>query len=210
MRVKVLSERPMGARVRNWLYEQGETLVHENPDILIVAYYPRILRSEEFVSIPLGAINFHPGLLPYNRGMYPHIWPIFDGSPCGVTIHYIDPEVDTGDIIAQREIEVSPTDLASDVELKTQEAIFDLFCETWPKIKEGKAPRTPQPKEGTHHFAREIGTMQEFDADTIARLRACTFDGRSYGYFIDGGKRYYVGAHIYTEDDIKKFEEDHE
>jgi len=188
----------MGGRVRNWLYEQGEELVHDNPDILIIAYYPRILKKSEFENVPLGAINFHPGLLPYNRGMYPHIWPIFDSSPCGVTIHYIDEGIDTGDIIAQEEIEILPTDIASDVERKTQEAIFALFCKTWPLLKAGTAPRIPQPKEGTRHFAREIGTMQEFDWETIARLRACTFDDMSYGYVVVDGKRYYVGARIFT------------
>lgn len=187
----------MGDRVSAWLYKQGEEIVHDKPDIIIVAYYPRILKKEEFESVP--TINFHPGLLPYNRGMYPHIWPIFDGSPCGVTIHYVNEGIDTGDIIAQREVTVSPTDIASDVERKTQEAIFNLFCEVWPKIKAGNAPRLPQPEEGTHHFAREIGTMQEFDYATIARLRACTFDDRSYGYFVVDGKRYSVGAKMYEK-----------
>jgi len=198
----------MGEKVKAWLVEQGEEIVTESPDIMVVAYYPHILKREEFDNIPLGAINFHPGLLPYNRGMYPHIWPIFDGTPCGVTIHYIDEGIDTGDIIGQREIEVLPTDIASDVEENTQRAIFELFCELWPSIRSGTASCTPQGDYGTHHYAREISSMQEFDFDTIARLRACTFKDRSYGYFMYNGKKVHVGVRFFSEDDIKRFNED--
>lgn len=207
MRVEVLSERPMGTRVKLFLTQQGETLVEENPDLLIVAYYPRILKKEEFEGVPMGAINFHPGLLPYNRGMYPHIWPLVDGTPAGVTLHYIDEKVDHGDIIAQRRIDVTPTDTAADLEDKTQKEIFDLFVETWPDIRDGKVKRKPQEGPGTFHLAKEIKTIQEFDKTTIDRLRACTFRDRSYGYYRDGDKKVYVGVKFFTEDDIKNFEE---
>lgn len=198
MRVEVLSERPMGDKVKSYLVKQGEELVTEKPDIIVVAYYPWILKKEEYEDVPLGAINLHPGFLPYNRGMYPHIWPLFDKTPCGVTIHYIDEGIDTGDIIAQKEIEVLPTDTAGSLEVKTQQEIFKLFKKIWPKIRFGKAPRMPQVGKGTFHSAKDISALQgEFDRDIIDCLRACTFKDRSYGYFMHEGKKVYVGVKFY-------------
>jgi methionyl-tRNA formyltransferase len=202
MRVKILSERPMGRKVKRWLKSQGEKIVTKNPDILVVAYYPRILKKEEFEPQP--TINFHPGLLPYNRGMYPHIWPLVDGSPAGVTIHYIDAGVDTGDIIGQVKIGVTPTMIASDLEKITQKEIFKLFKRLWPKIKKGVRGRRQNGK-GSYHYGKEISTIQEFDRDTIMRLRACTFDDRSYGYFMDNGKKTYVGIKFFAQKDIDRF-----
>ncbi len=203
MRVKVLSERPMGVKVRKWLRSYGETIVQNNPDILVVAYYPRILPPEEFEPQP--TINLHPGLLPYNRGMYPHIWPLVDGSPAGVTIHYINAGIDTGDIIEQERIKVTPTMTAGELETITQEKIFKLFKKVWPKIKRGIKGKK-QRGGGSFHLAKEITTIQEFDRDTIMRLRACTFKDRSYGYFLDeNGNKVYVGAKFFSQKNIDRF-----
>lgn len=195
MRVQVLSERPMGDRVKKYLQEIGETLVDENPEILVIAYYPRILKKEEFEKQP--TVNFHPGLLPYNRGMYPHIWPLFDGTPGGVTIHYINEKIDEGDIIAQKQLEIKPTYTASDFERITQHEIFELFKKCWPDIKRGIKGK-PQTGPSTFHYAKEISSMQEFDRQTMRRLAACTFDDRTYGYFIDeSGNKIKVGIKFY-------------
>lgn len=204
MRVKVLSKRPMGARVKRYLRSLGETIVKKHPDVLIVAYYPRILRKEEFESVPLGAINLHPGYLPFNRGMYPHIWPLVDGTPAGVTIHYINEKIDAGNIIGQKKIWVKPTDTAGDLEAKTQLEIFKLFKKVWPKIKQGVKGRKPRGS-STYHNAKEITSIQEFDRQTMYRLRACTFRDRSYGYFVDQGKKVYVGIKFFSQKDIDKF-----
>ncbi len=199
-----MSERAMGKRVIKYLRSIGETIVQEKPDILIIAYYPRILKKEEFEDIPYGAINFHPGYLPFNRGMYPHIWPLVDGSPAGVTIHYINEKIDAGDIIAQKKIKVHPTDIASDLEDKTQYEIFELFKKVWPKIKNGTARRKSQTGIGSYHPKKEITTIQEFDKATMWRLRACTFRNRSYGYFWDNGKKIYVGIKFFRQSDLSK------
>ena len=208
MRVKLLTQRPLGEKIRQYLIEQGEDLVEESPDMIVIAYYPRILKKEEFENIP--TINLHPGLLPHNRGMYPHIWPLVDGSPVGVTIHYVNENIDAGDIIAQKELPVYPTDIASDMEVRTQTEMVELFKLTWPKIKDGTAERRQQPPDGSYHHSADIKSIQEFDRDTIRRLRACTFEDRSYGYFVEDGKKIYVGVKFFTEDNIKEFERSQE
>src|SRR3990167_15961 len=107
MKIKFYTDRPFGLKVKTWLINQGEEMVYVDPELIISCYNPRIIPQEE---LTCPAINFHPGLLPYNRGMYPHIWPLIDGSLAGVTIHYIDDGIDTGDIIAQQLVTVYPED----------------------------------------------------------------------------------------------------
>ena len=46
----------------------------------------------------------HISLLPWNRGYHPNIWSFLEDTPKGVTIHYINEGIDTGDIIVQKEI----------------------------------------------------------------------------------------------------------
>ena len=194
MRVKVLTERPMGEKVKRYLKSIGETLVEDDPEILIVCYYPRILKRHEFEKQP--TINFHPGYLPWNKGMYPHIWPLFDGTPGGVSIHYVTEKVDAGDIIGQKKLPIKPTYTAGEFEKITQHEIFELFKRVWPKVKTGVKGRKQKGK-GTFHYAKEITSMQEFDKKTMRRLAACTFEDRTYGYFMDGNKKIKVGIKFY-------------
>ncbi len=49
-------------------------------------------------------INLHISFLPWNRGADPNLWSWLDDTPKGVTIHFIDEGVDTGDIIVQERI----------------------------------------------------------------------------------------------------------
>ena len=112
------------------------------PDIGISAFFGCILKPDMINMFPKGCINLHSALLPYNGGWHTNVWPIIEGTPAGVTIHYIDPGVDTGDIIAQRQIPVEPTDTGGSLHEKITRDQVELFKETWPLIREGKNSRT--------------------------------------------------------------------
>ncbi|HWQ34825.1 MAG TPA: formyltransferase family protein [Blastocatellia bacterium] len=62
--------------------------------------------KEPVFSIPrLGSINLHQGLAPYYRGGPPVFWELFnDESEVGITVHFVAPKVDTGDIIVQQRV----------------------------------------------------------------------------------------------------------
>ncbi len=74
-------------------------------DLIVVCHFQKIL-IKELIDIPkFGSINLHPSLLPLYRGMSPQHWPIINGdSETGVSIHFIDEGVDTGDIIIQEKV----------------------------------------------------------------------------------------------------------
>ena len=78
-----------------------------NPDIIFSIYY-RKLFPKKLIDIPkLGCVNVHPSLLPEYRGPTPTAWAILNNeSTIGVTIHYIDQGIDSGDILVQEQITI--------------------------------------------------------------------------------------------------------
>jgi hypothetical protein len=74
-----------------------------SPDLIIVNSYSMLL-GPEVLSIPIrGAINIHGALLPQYRGANPIQWALINNeSETGVTMHYIDEQIDTGDVISQK------------------------------------------------------------------------------------------------------------
>jgi folate-dependent phosphoribosylglycinamide formyltransferase PurN len=128
-----------------------------HPDMGISVLFGYILRPPFLDIFPKGVINLHPAFLPYNRGAYPNVWSIVERTPAGATLHYVDPGVDTGDIIAQIQVEVSPVDDGASLYRKLEIACANLFSATWPKLRDGSARRTPQPRHGTVHRAATSG-----------------------------------------------------
>ena len=163
--------------------EQGTSV----PELGISVGYRYILKPEQIKAFRYGVINLHTGYLPWNRGAYPNIWPIIDGTPAGVTLHWIDAGVDTGPIIAQVPVTVEPTDTAGSLYVKLQHAAFDLFTLMWPRILKLDLMGTMQNGEGTTHTKAELETL---DAnvpgfkEVLDRIRARTFPG--YGLDFDG------------------------
>lgn len=85
-------------------------IIRENQiDILVMYDCGQILKKTTIESPTIVCINVHPSLLPKYRGTSPIFWAIKNGErEAGVTIHLVDEGVDTGDIILQRKIDVSP------------------------------------------------------------------------------------------------------
>lgn len=122
----------------------------------IVCYgYRHIIREPQLTQYKNKIINLHIGLLPWNRGSNPNFWSWFDGTPQGVTIHYVDAGLDTGDIIAQEQVIFPPNVTLATSYLHLQETIERLFEKTWPDLKDGKLEPTKQPLGGTGHITGE-------------------------------------------------------
>src|ERR1700720_3879765 len=111
--------------------EFREQLAAINPAAIIVVGYGRII-PQWMIDLPrLGNLNLHASLLPRYRGAAPIQWAIARGETAsGVTTMRIDPGLDTGDILLQREIPIVPQDTA--VTLAPRMALIgaDLMVET--------------------------------------------------------------------------------
>ena len=181
------------------------------PDILISATFPRLFPEEMFCHPPRGSINLHPSYLPYNRGVCPNIFPFFDHSPAGGTIHYIDSGIDTGDIIAQDKFDITSIDTGQTVHEKSQDILIDLFKENWDSIKAGTSARVPQDESlATFHTMEDVRKLEYIDYDNffsahfpMMQIRANTFPPYPSAWFVDEvGRRINVRVQLkYAEDD---------
>lgn len=124
-------------------------------DLAISFGYRHLIRDAALEAWRDRLINLHVSLLPWNRGADPNFWAAHDGTPGGVSIHYIDEGIDTGDLIAQREVPFEAGDTLATSYARLQAQMLDLFAQTWPAIRAGTAPRHRQAGAGTHHRARD-------------------------------------------------------
>lgn len=166
-----------------------------NPDLLVVVYYDQILKRD-VIGIPKrGCINLHMALAEEYRGCYPTTWAIINGEKrTGVTLHYIDEGVDSGDIIAQREVPVDASDTGIDLYEKCTQNAIGLFRETFPLIETGMAPRRRQVStEQTKYYRREFPSRKidfgKSGADIYNHIRALTFPPFPPPYFYIGEKK---------------------
>ncbi len=99
-------------------------------------------------------INIHPSLLPCGRGPWPMPWVILKGlSKSGVTAHKLAPKIDEGDILLQKEFEVSKNETYASLEKKIQlaaaeltEQLFNNLEQLWKNAKpQGKGEYLPEP-----------------------------------------------------------------
>jgi len=113
---------------------------------LILSFYYRKLLSKEILSVPrLGGLNLHGSLLPKYRGRAPVNWVLVNGeTETGVTLHYMVEKADAGDIVTQKKVPIEFDDTALSLYGKLTNAAVELLRETYPLLKEGKAPRIPQ------------------------------------------------------------------
>ncbi len=115
------------------------------PDYIVSGYYSRIFHDEILSIPPKGCVNIHPTGLPRFRGLSPYFTHmLFGDSRNYITMHWLDPGIDTGDIIAQASVEILPDDTGYKCGHRLTEAGAQMFRENWPLVKAGKAPRKPQ------------------------------------------------------------------
>ncbi|HEX5808234.1 MAG TPA: methionyl-tRNA formyltransferase [Anaerolineales bacterium] len=120
-----------------------------NPDLIAVAAFGQILRKDVLELPPFGCINVHASLLPRWRGAAPINAAILYGDEeTGVTIMKMDVGLDTGPILSQRSIRLTPEDTAGSVFEKLSRLGADLLIETLPGYLSGEIQPIPQSEEG--------------------------------------------------------------
>ena len=112
-----------------------EYLRHHQADLICLAGFMRILSPEFIRKYPGKIINIHPSLLP----AFPGAHGIRDAleakvKETGVTVHYVDEGIDTGEMILQRKIAIDPKDTLESLEVKIHAAEYELYPEALRKI----------------------------------------------------------------------------
>jgi len=103
--------------------------IYDIQDLIFISLeYDKIINPDRFKTDRL--FNIHFSLLPKYKGVYTSIFPILTGEEySGVTLHKIDPGIDTGDIIAQKQFKIGINETARDLYFKYLQFGFDLFKE---------------------------------------------------------------------------------
>jgi methionyl-tRNA formyltransferase len=165
--MKILLLGPERLWLKHFLESFGDQVIQyqekldENSPILngvdfIISYgYRYIIKPDIVRKFKNKAINLHISYLPWNRGADPNLWSFLEDSPKGVTIHYIDRGLDTGDIIVQKEVPYHEDDTLRTTYERLTQTIEQLFMEYWPLIREGKIRGIPQPKGGSYHKLKD-------------------------------------------------------
>ena len=126
--------------------EVREEFVALNADLAILAFVSFIVPAQVFSVPKLGSICFHPSLLPKYRGASAINWALIKGETVtGLSLFWVDPGIDTGPVLLQKEVQVDPNDTTGSLYFNK---IFPLGVEAIGEavdlINKGNPPRIAQ------------------------------------------------------------------
>lgn len=125
--------------------ELQEKLEELTPDCIVVVAYGRIIPPWMLALPQFGNLNAHASLLPKYRGAAPIQWSIANGeTETGVTVMRIDEGLDTGDILAQTRVEISPSQTSPELAHVLANASAELMVKTLTALENGTAKAVPQ------------------------------------------------------------------
>jgi methionyl-tRNA formyltransferase len=189
--------------------EQLSVIEEIEPDIVVSSGFEHKV-PENIIEVPeKGIVNLHPSYLPYNRGSHPHIWSLVEGTPAGVSIHYMVESIDEGPVIDRKEVRVESQDTARTLYDRLTREMVELFKQNWPDIVEGSVEAEEQELDkGNTHYQRELEELCELKmgeevkiGDFLERLKALTYPPYKTAYFERYGKKYYVEIDITPEEE---------
>ena len=114
------------------------------PDVIVSVANPQIFRKEILGLPRLGCVNIHPSLLPKYRGPASPFWVLAcDEVETGVTVHYMDEGIDSGDIILQSKVPIHPEDTPHSRRARTLRLGATLALQALEQMEAGTASVIP-------------------------------------------------------------------
>jgi methionyl-tRNA formyltransferase len=123
-----------------------EQMVSLNPDLAVLAFVTDIVPGKVLAVPKLGAICYHPSILPRYRGASAINWAVINGErESGLTIFWVDEGIDTGGILLQKKVEIGPNETTGEVYFnKLYPLGVEAVLEAVDLVAQGKAPKIPQ------------------------------------------------------------------
>jgi len=109
-------------------HDVARLLQEAGAELVVLAGFMRVLKEPMLAAFPRRIVNIHPSLLPKFPGL--EAWKqalAANEKWTGVTVHYVDAQVDHGDIILQREVPIRPGDTAESLHARIQEVEHVLY-----------------------------------------------------------------------------------
>jgi methionyl-tRNA formyltransferase len=124
------------------------------PDLVVSVSCPQIFGNELLQLPRLGCVNVHSALLPHYRGMLPTFWVLAKGEQrTGVTVHYMSPGIDGGDIILQRQVPIRSEETLRSLMRACKVAAADTILETVERFRDGSVLPSPNPPDEGSYFS---------------------------------------------------------
>ncbi len=172
-------------------------------DFLISVQYHKILKAKHLDKANKFCINLHMAPLPEYRGCNQFSFAILDKKTTfGTTIHLIDENIDSGDILFEKRFPIPPDCFVSELYKMTLHHSKTLFIESIPKILKEDIKPIPQKlliKERgiSIHYRNEIEKLKRLNLNWSAEkiqdhIRATYFPPFSPPYFMVNGKKFFI------------------
>lgn len=138
------------------------------PDVMVVVAF-RMLPKEVWSIPPKGTFNVHASLLPKYRGAAPIHWAVINGDKeTGVTTFFINEQIDTGEIIAQKSLHIGLDEDTGQLSNRLEKLGAELAIETLELIATDQVNSSPQPKDKRESLAPKLtreNTQLQWDQD---------------------------------------------
>ncbi|MBN2189959.1 MAG: methionyl-tRNA formyltransferase [Candidatus Aureabacteria bacterium] len=180
----------------------GRKILEElSPDVIVIVAFGEILKKEIIDIPPAGCINLHFSLLPEYRGAAPVQWAIINGEKrTGVTVFYLDEQVDAGKIIDCREEEIKNDDTSETLMRRLGNIGAGLLVEVLKNIGKDSVKARPQAGHGASKAPKLSKKDGKLDWNKKAGSLDCFIRGvypwpSAFTYLDINGRRVMIKIH---------------
>jgi methionyl-tRNA formyltransferase len=171
-----------------------EALRAWRPDLMVMASFDQILKTEALRIPTVGWLNIHPSLLPRHRGAEPIYWALRTGErETGITIHWVVERIDAGPVVAQRRVPIEAHDTSGTLCKRLVDAGLASLAETLAAVS-AQRPAGTEPDLQRGSYEPPVPPI-ELDLDQSAadldRLIRAGYPDQP-PYFVRGGEKLFV------------------
>ena len=136
-------------------------LLDNNIDFVVSYGYRYIIDKPVVKFFEKKIINLHISYLPWNKGASPNLWSVVEETKKGVSIHYVDSTLDTGEIIVQKELHFDDYVSLKESYLVLKREIENLLKLNWDDIVNNKIKSTEQTSNGSFHTVKQTNDLMK-------------------------------------------------
>lgn len=153
----------------------AEQITGEGIDLLLNVHSLYIADPAVIAAPRIGSFNLHPAPLPEYRGLNSPSWAIYDGrAEHGVTLHWMEAEVDAGHIAYERRFAIGETETGLSLSSRCAKLGMELVAELLEDAVRGEIPKRPQADVESTWHGKEVPNAGEIDWHETAG-RICAF-----------------------------------
>ena len=137
-----------------------------SPDVLVSVSCPLIFKKPLIELPPQGILNIHGAILPHYRGLMPAFRMLANGEQqAGVSIYFVNEDIDAGDLCGQRVFEIPPVDTLDSFLRRSKAVAADLLLEILTRMQDESLTRTPLDlAKGSYYKWPDAASVRQFRA----------------------------------------------